>query len=704
MNSNSCQRSRQHSAHALRASLSALLAALLATVALAAIALAADGVSFTNPTLLVDSKNAMLRDTFADRSQVKPGEEFTLGLRMSPAKGVDDTGAQWEFHTYGAQETGNTNYVPTKFLMDPADGVTWETPVFPEGIKKDDSGGDMYAVYGQNVVTVKGKLAADAKPGPRSFTAQMLFSACTEDFCLMPSKVQVEWQMEVVPADFAGSIPVAALTELSQPVPIDYSRFSVEELVSGGIGELIPESTAGGAEAAAGGLDLNAVQARTDAKQLSLWALLGLAFLGGLILNVMPCVLPVVSIKVIELVRSVEKDPRHVVNHGVVFAAGIIATFLLGAIIIAIIQAAGTTLGWGNQFQSPIFVMVMAGVIFTFGLSMAGVFTIKPPQALTAGTEHLAEKEGYSGSFFKGVLATVLGTPCVGPFLGPALGYAFTRTWKETLLIFAMVGIGMAIPYLAMLPFVTRLGRRERGNLSRKLQDSRTWLVDFERVMAFLLFATVVYLLGIMGGGLGANAIIWVLVWLTIVGFACWLWGRMIPVSKRALTIAAFVVPLIILGSAWYCYGQINAGMAAGQAMASTGGIPHGGEHELPWERFTIARLQEATAEGKTVLVDFTAAWCPNCHVNERVALNVKDTKALIGELDVVVLQADWTNRDEEITKALNALGFASIPLTAIFPAGRPNEPILLDGLFSADAVQNKLREATGASMEAQAR
>ncbi|MCC7479597.1 thioredoxin family protein [bacterium] len=686
-------------------SLALSLLALLAALACAAGVLAQDGVTFNDPRALVDSKNAMLLDPLADRAKAGPGEEFTLILRLSPARGVEEDGTPWEFHTYGAQQTGNSNYVPTTFTMQPSDGITWEEPVFPTGELKEDAGGEMWVIYGQSSVLIKGRVNPDAAPGPRTFSAKMMFSTCTEEFCLMPSRVSIEWPFEITAAPVAAATQITPLEELTVQAPIDYSRFKVEATPQATPGGL--ESLVGGGQQTAesgGGVDLGKVKAQTDSRQLSIWALLGLAFIGGLILNVMPCVLPVVSIKVIELVRSVEKDPKHVINHGVVFAAGIIATFLIGAIIIAIIQAAGTSFGWGNQFQSPAFVMVMAGIIFIFGLSMAGVFTIKPPRALTEGTEQLAEKEGYGGSFFKGVLATVLGTPCVGPFLGPALGYAFTRTWKETLLIFAMVGIGMAIPYLAMLPFVTRLGRRERGNLSRKLQDSRTWLIDFERVMAFLLFATVVYLLSIMGGGMGSSAVIWMLVWLTVVGFACWLWGRMIPVSRRALQIAALVVPVLIIGSAWYCYGQISSSMTAGQAMASTGGIPHGGNHELPWERFTIARLREATAEGRTVLVDFTAAWCPNCHVNERVALNVEGTKTVVEELDVVALQADWTNRDEEITEALRALGFSSIPLTAIFPASNPNEPILLDGLFTAETVQARLREAGGGTMEAMAK
>ena len=633
----------------------------------------------------LESQYALWRETFADRQQVKPGEEFTLALRITPYQ--DET---IEFHTYGAQLTGNADYIASVLLMDEAEGVEWDDPVWPEGVNKPSTGGDMWILTGPNVVTIKGKLAADAAPGPRTFTAQAMFSLCTEEMCLPPSQVSLEWNLEVVPADFAGQIAVFSADELTAPVSVDYGQFNLpaQEATGGGI-DLSGDDSA----AAGGGFD--PAQVQTDAgTQWPLWKILLFAVLGGLVLNIMPCVLPVVSIKVIDLVKHTEKEPRAVINHGIVFSAGIIATFLLGALVIALIQAFGTKLGWGSQFQSPTFLLVMAAVIFVFGLSLADVFKLKAAQAVTAGSSGLAEREGYSGSFFKGVLATVLGTPCVGPFLGPALLVAFTLTWMHTLLIFFCVGVGMALPYLLLLPFIVRMGKRERGQFSRKLQESKNWMDDFKHGMSFLLFITVVYLLYILNTVSGGLAVIWSLVLLTILGFAVWLYGRMV-VSRPGVAGALAAAVLITAAGCWLCLPRIYGAQAAA-AAAVEGATVSAAAHE-GWEEFSLDALKQYTADGQTVLVDFTADWCPNCKTNEAVALNIESTMQLKDELGIVFMVADWTKRDDEIGDVLRALGFASVPLTAIFPGSNPNQPILLDGVYTPSRLHEEMRKAVGA-------
>jgi thiol:disulfide interchange protein DsbD len=399
--------------------------------------------------------------------------------------------------------------------------------------------------------------------------------------------------------------------------------------------------------------------------------------------------------------------------------------FLILAVVIALVQAGGTQLGWGSQFQSAEFNLVMATLIFVFGLSLAGVFTIKPPALVTHAGEQLAEKEGLSGSFFKGALATVLGTPCVGPFLGPALGVAFTREWYDTIWIFLVVGVGMAIPYLLMLPFIMRLGRRERGTLSRKLQESKSWLVDFERVMAFLMFATVVYILHIFYGVVGGEALIWTLAFLVVVAFAAWLWGRMISGGSRLLPAAVSSVLVVVMIGGWLTLSQIQAfaayfgkttevvseemlqdlqGQMSRVPTPDTAGMdptrPILSAKHPGWEDFNIARLKYLTSQGTTVLIDFTADWCPNCKTNEAVALGIESTKQLASELGIVFMVADWTRKEkpDHIGNTLRALGYASIPLTAIFPGSNPNSPILLDGLFGPATLHERMREAVGVS------
>ncbi|HES58226.1 MAG TPA: hypothetical protein ENO21_02225 [Firmicutes bacterium] len=646
-----------------------------------------------NATEFAESRYAVLTDTQADREQVRPGEQFTLAVRYIPYNE-----REIHFHIYGSEQPDDWSYVPTALQMEPAEGVEWDAPLFPEGELHE---GQSW-LRGQPVVLIKGSLAEDAEPGMRTFTAQTIFSACTEDFCLAPSQVELSWELEVVPADYAETIAVTPVQELRQPVDVDMSLYyipTMEELATGappvpfgddaetGDGE---EEEAGAAKVikddydVPGGIDWGNITAATGDGQLPLYKILLFALLGGLILNVMPCVLPVVSIKVISLARQADESPKIIALHSLVFSLGIIAAFVALAVVVALIQAGGTELGWGFQFQNPAFIVAMTVVIFAFGLSLAGVYTIRPPAALTESGEKLAEKEGLGGSFFKGVLATVLGTPCVGPFLGPALGYAFTRETFEVMLIFVMVGVGMALPYIFLMlnPKFLRMGRRERGELSRKILASKSWLVDFERVMSFFLFATVVYLLYILQGVAGGEAVVWVLALLVGIGFAAWIWGRLVTMGWRGVAIGIPTVLLVIAFSAWFSWSQAQVSYAREEG------------NELPWQAFSVEALEEGIRMGHVVLVDFTADWCPNCKYNEATALNIASTKEIVEQREIVVLQADWTSRDHEIGWALRKLGFASVPLTAVFAPGEPSAPILLDGVYTPAKLHEALNLA----------
>jgi thiol:disulfide interchange protein len=694
-----------------------------------------------------ESQYAVARSLYADKTQLHPGDDVTLAVQFLPFHRGDV-----KFHMYSDVPSEDGAYIETKLTMvdaanpqklvtvegNPAapvgdnGAVAWDKPVFPAGVLHGDAVKQLW-LEGQPVVTIHGKLSPDAKPGPKTFYAVVTFMSCTENFCLAPSEVVLKWTLDVVPA---GTAVGAALTtdQLMAPVPYSEDLFALPgETPAASAGAPEGSQTANpvaGQPVTGSSHAINWSNIKTKpggATQMPLWKLLLLSFVGGLILNFMPCVLPVVSIKVISLVRQVEDHPRTVLAHGIAFSLGIIFMFLVAAIVIALIQAGGTKLGWGAQFQSPEFNVVMASIIFAFGLSLAGVYTMKPPHAITAAGEHLAEKEGLTGSFFKGVLATVLGTPCVGPFLGPALGVAFQRTWFDTLWIFFVVGIGMAIPYLAMLPFIMHLGRRERGTLSRKLQESRHWLVDFERVMAFLMFGTVVYLLNILFGVVGGEAIIWTLAFLVVIGFAAWLWGRMTSAGPRLLPAAVVSVLAVLVLGAWVTLSRVPAFAMyfGGQTPAVIPGkmtgqrdLPGGTQPALPgvtsavaaddpsqphpsakhpgWEDYNRARLEYLISQGKTVLVDFTADWCPNCKTNEAVSLNIDSTRQLRDQLGIVFMVADWTKRDKEITDTLRSLGYSSIPLTAIFSASHPNSPILLDGVYGPTELHQKMQDSVG--------
>jgi thiol:disulfide interchange protein len=670
----------------LKTRVAILMAAVYALAAAPVMALVPPGVS---PYDFGESQYAVVHETYADREKVRQGEDFILALRLTPFKNDD-----FEFHLYGMEETGNPDYMLPVFQMEEAPGVTW-TVEYPKGelvplSAADKAAGkkDTYILHGQQVVLIRGKVAPDAEPGDRTFKAQFMFNTCTDEMCLAPSQLALEWPVEVVKSDYSTTVAVIPEDQLIAAVEVPAERWS-----------LMPEIT----EEEGGGELALAPQASTDtaaldaiepqgAATIPLSKALLLALLGGLILNFMPCVLPVVSIKVISLARHAQESPGTVIKQGLVFCLGIIATFLALALVVNIIQAGGTKLGWGFQFQDWRFLIVMSTIIFAFGLSLAGVYTIKPPSSLTEAGEKLSEKEGYAGSFFKGVLATVLGTPCVGPFLGPALGYAFTQSAAAVWLIFLAVGVGMAIPYALLVsnPKFLNMGQRERGKLTRSIMDAKGWLVDFERVMAFVLFATVLYLLNILAGSMGGNAVVWAIAFLLGVAFALWVWGRLIASGRRMWIVTGLIVAPLMIATA----GILFLPRVQPPAIASQGS-------RLAWEEFSEQALTAHLAAGKTVLIDFTADWCPNCKTNEAVALNVPETKDLVAELGVVVMEADWTAMDPEISRMLRRLGYASIPLTAIFPGNDPTRPILLDGLYTPSKLHEQLRRAIQASAPA---
>ena len=628
-----------------------------------------------------ESKYAVLHFASMDRTQVRPGETFTLAVRYVPFA-ADEI----KFHIYGAEAVAPDQfYIPTRIGMDPDPDIQWGEVVFPPGEMHES----VSLLNGQPVATIAGRLSPTAAAGSHTFTARTTFSACTDDICLAPSTVTLQWEVEIVAVDYAGKIKTTPVGELRQSIDVNYhADFSLPErkILGGGLDlgggenktvDMISDSKGGGFDP-----KLVQVALGTD---LPLWKILLFALLGGLILNIMPCVLPVVSIKAISLVNQVEKQPRTVINHALIFSAGIVSTFLFGALVIALFQSLGTELGWGAQFQSPGFVLIMASIMFVFGLSLADVFKIKAPQIVTEESGERAEHEGYGGSFFKGVLATLLGTPCVGPFLGASLIVAFTLGSLYTILIFLFVGIGMAIPYLLLLPFILRRGRRERGQLSRRLLANKSWMQDFKHGMSFLMFASVVYLLYILEGLSGGQAVVWGLVFLLAVSFAAWLFGKMVE-RRPGLLGAAFAALLVLGFGGWFTLPRIFTPITT--TASATEWIQAG------WEVFSLAKLQEHTAQGKTVLVDFTADWCPNCKTNEALALNIESTAKLKQQLGVIFMVADWTARDDEIGATLRSLGFASVPLTAIFPGSNPNSPILLDGIYGPGRLQDEMRRA----------
>jgi thiol:disulfide interchange protein DsbD len=412
----------------------------------------------------------------------------------------------------------------------------------------------------------------------------------------------------------------------------------------------------------------------SQSSTLSLWVALFYGFLGGLILNLMPCVLPVISLKIFGFINQAGDSRRSILLHGLAFAAGIFVWFLGLAAVIIGLKSGGTEVTWAFQFQNPWFNVVIGSVVFIFALNLAGVFEFVLPGRASNAMESAGSTSGLAGSFFQGVFATLLATPCSAPFLGSALGFAFSQSAAVILAMFAAVASGMALPYLILsaspgwLKFLPRPG---------------VWMERLKQFMAFPLLATLVWILSILGGQRGTDGVIWFCAFLLCLAFACWLLGSFCgPLASRAKQIIALLFILATLGlGGWYFLGKkfAHVGLETIDRIA--------------WVPFSKARVEEELAAGRSVFVDFTADWCITCKFNERTAINTPTIRALLKEKNITPIKADWTNANPEITAALKSFGRVGVPLYVIYAASDPQAPVVLPELLTEALLTEALKK-----------
>jgi len=412
----------------------------------------------------------------------------------------------------------------------------------------------------------------------------------------------------------------------------------------------------------------------------------GLAFLGGLLLNLMPCVFPVLFLKGLALVNSGNEERHKLRAHGFVYAVGILVSFWALVGVLLGLRAAGATLGWGFQFQSPVFLALMAGLLFFLGLSLAGQFEIG--LTLTSAGGSLAAKQGLTGSFFTGVLAVVVATPCTAPFMGAAIGYALAQSPAVTFAVFTALALGLAAPYVALTlqPAWTRL-----------LPRPGAWMEVLRQATSVPIFATVIWLAWVLAQAYGAGILAALLASCLLLAIAGWFLGRW-PAKRWATAVAA----VILLGAVGLAvFGQKLVGEGGGNAaQASKAGLDSvaAGGWE-PWSAEAVSRYQ---AQGRPVFVDFTANWCLSCQVNERVALQQPSVQKAFQDGNVALLKADWTRHDEAITQALTALGRSGVPVYALYTPGQ-SEPELLPEVLTPGIVTDALGKLTKAATQAAA-
>ena len=415
----------------------------------------------------------------------------------------------------------------------------------------------------------------------------------------------------------------------------------------------------------------------------SLLLAIGLAFLGGLLLNLMPCVLPVLALKALGFARNAHGDPRSARRQALWFALGVLCSFWALAAVLLILRSGGAQLGWGFQLQSPRLVAGLALLFFALGLSFLGAVEFGTSLASAAGSAQLeqAQRGGAFGSFASGVLATAVATPCTAPFMGSALGFALVSPAPHAIAVFTALGAGMALPYLALSasPKVAKLVPRPGP-----------WMDVLKQLLAFPLFATALWLLWVLSLQTGPDRVLAALAAMVLVGFGLWLFrtagGPLAPTWRRRLATAAVTVVSLF---------ALLIGGVIGSAPEGSPGAPGASAHRsspggLDWVDYSPERLAKLRAEGKPVYLDFTAAWCITCQVNKRVVFSSAEVVADFARRGVTAMRADWTNRDDAISRALAEHGRSGVPLNLVYGGAGPPEvlPTVLTPAVVLEALQ----------------
>jgi thiol:disulfide interchange protein DsbD len=411
----------------------------------------------------------------------------------------------------------------------------------------------------------------------------------------------------------------------------------------------------------------------------------GLAFLGGILLNLMPCVFPVLFLKGLALVQTAgaggSRNRAHLRRHGLVYALGILLSFWGIVAVLLVLRATGSHAGWGFQLQSPVFIALLASLIFLLALSLAGQFEIG--LSLTSVGGSLVDKpgegkQGYAGSFFTGVLATVVATPCTAPLMGAAIGFALAQTAGVTFAVFTALALGLAAPYvlLSWQPAWVRL-----------LPRPGAWMELLKQFTALPLFATAIWLAWVYGQlyapGEGVNQMALLLGCFLLLAVAGWALGRW-PARWGSRVAAALLIALGLAIPLSQTHSAAHASAAAAAQPATANPQP---ATAVVWQPYSEPALDAAHAAGHPVFIDFTAAWCLSCQFNEKAVLESADVKSALRQGGVVTMKADWTNDDPAITNKLATLGRAGVPTYVLYPAAAGSAPDVLPELLTRDLV-----------------
>jgi thiol:disulfide interchange protein len=625
------------------------------------------------------------------RGHVEPGTAAPGGRFQLVLTAVPDPG--WHIYAYEPRDPQQVAKPTLIVLTEPTGWRVGEPTASPQPTVKLSLTDEPPVRYHATAVTWTAEIQVprDVAPGDLRVTGLVGYQTCRDTGCEAPTAAQFTVQLAV------GN----RLTDAQRPLTFTPARYAEAAKAAAAATPAIapvPATT----PPPGPGLDLTKL--KTDRQEdRTLLAILGIALLGGFILNFMPCVLPVVGLKILSFVQQAGESRGRVFLLNLWYVLGLLSVFMVLATMVALYNE------WAPQLSSEAFVVTMAAVVFTMGLSFLGVWEIPIPGfAGGAKATELADREGPLGAFAKGVITTVLATPCSGPGLATAIAWCGGKPTPLVYLVFTALGLGMAFPYLV-------LGANPR--LVRFLPRPGPWMETFKQMMGFVLLGAVIFLLTTIAW----TAVVPTVTLLFALWAACWWIGRT-PITAEwqtrlrawaaasgfAILVGAYALSMEFGFGAYSIYGLRGAmeyrferivekrlEQTGGQAVAPAKSETGADRSELPWEPFSLEKLKKLTAQNKTVLVDFTADWCLTCKFLENTVLNTAEVRRAVEENAVVTLVADFTDRDPEIGSLLDALGSGrQVPVLAIFPAGQPNQPIVLMGGYTKGTLLEKLQQA----------
>lgn len=649
------------------------------------------------PVSMAKAANAKISGK-SDAKALKAGATFTATLVADIEK----------HHHMQSHKPLEDYLVPAIVFLEPTPGLEYGEFSYPKGkVRNDEMLGKLSEYAGKTEFRIPVKVTDEYDPTRTDAVRGVLqYQICNDSgTCYPPQAVE----FEVPVADGKGSKATAVDLSETDIATRDDSKATVvnESSIADDDKMRKSEDVADQTATALTDDESNAgwlTRSQNYLKSLGYFGVLFMAFIGGMVLNLMPCVLPVISLKVMSFVKQAGEDRGRILALGIAYCTGIMSFF---SVLAAMYYAGGSQ--WGEHFQRPVVVLVLAGVVTAFALSLFGVFAVFTPKIVNEFGQKAEAREGLPSAYFTGVLATLLGTACTAPFLSASVGAASEFPPLQGAFIFFAVGVGMMLPFLALsavpawLKFVPKPG---------------PWMGTFEAIMGFILLLTVVWILNPIRGQLGDYGLLLAIFFLIGVGMSVWIKGkaqfgatgskkRWLNVTSLALLIVSWVIPFQVFST----IEKLQQSVMRNEELIGLGLIYETREDssdtsvawnsekqwekangEIPWLHYDQQVVRDYVNAGFPVFVDFTADWCASCKVNLGSSININQTKQLLQQNDIVPFEADYTNRNPKIRKILKEYGRAGVPLYLVFHPNRPDEPIILPEVLSPGIVADALK------------